>query len=153
MVPLVASEQTLHTSTRFTDPAEPRRTWPLLLAVALLLAMPFLLSLTHRGRVAVLASIYLPDMVLQVPLPVRPIELITDAPKRERITIEYESRNGPRSIEADLRPSASTRRRLPVRRDRAFLCNRTRFSGRRLAAPAIILAESAAPCSLAPEGP
>jgi dienelactone hydrolase len=41
-------------------------------------------------------------MVLQVPLPYRPIELITDAPTRERITIEYQSRNGPRSIEADL---------------------------------------------------
>jgi hypothetical protein len=78
------------------------RTWPLLLALAVLAGTPFVLSLTHRGRVAVLASIYLPDMVLQVDLPVRPIELITDAPKRERVTIEYESRNGPRSIEADL---------------------------------------------------
>jgi acetyl esterase/lipase len=78
------------------------RTWPLLLAIALLVGTPFALSLTHRGRVAVLASIYLPDMVLQVPMPVRPIELITDAPKRERITLEYESRDGPRSIEADV---------------------------------------------------
>jgi dienelactone hydrolase len=83
------------------------RAWPLLLALAVLAGTPFLLSLTHRGRVAVLASIYLPDMVLQVPLPVRPIELITDAPKRERVTIAYESRNGPRSIEADLYTPAS----------------------------------------------
>jgi acetyl esterase/lipase len=83
------------------------RTWPLLLALALLAGMPFLLSLTHRGRTAVLASIYLPDMVLQVDLPIRPIEFITDAPRRERVTIEYESRNGPRSIEADLYTPAS----------------------------------------------
>jgi dipeptidyl aminopeptidase/acylaminoacyl peptidase len=48
------------------------------------------------------AAIYLPDMVFQVPLPFRPVELISDAPARERITIEYTSRSGPRSIEADL---------------------------------------------------
>ncbi|MEX2227589.1 MAG: acetylxylan esterase [Dehalococcoidia bacterium] len=83
------------------------RIWPLLLALALIGGMPFLLSLTHRGRVAVLAAIYLPDMVLQVDLPLRPIEFITEAPTRERITIEYESRNGPRSIEADLYMPAS----------------------------------------------
>jgi len=83
------------------------RTWPLLLAVALLAGMPFLLSITHQGRTAVLASIYLPDMVLQVDLPVRPIEFITDAPRRERVTIAYQSRNGPRTIEADLYTPAS----------------------------------------------
>jgi dienelactone hydrolase len=83
------------------------RTWPLLLAVALLVATPFLLSLTHRGRTAVLASILLPDMVLQVPVPVRPIEFLTEAPIRERVTIEYESRDGRRSIQADLYTPAS----------------------------------------------
>jgi acetyl esterase/lipase len=78
------------------------RTWPLLGALALLTAMPVLLSYNRNGRVAVEASIFLPDMVLQVPLPFRPVDLISDAPKRERVTIDYESRNGPRSIEADV---------------------------------------------------
>jgi len=78
------------------------RTWPLLAALALLVAAPFLLSLNRHGRVAVQAAVYLPDMVLQVPLPMRPIELMTDAPTVERVTIEYESRNGPRRIEADV---------------------------------------------------
>jgi acetyl esterase/lipase len=78
------------------------RTWPLLASLALLAATPFLLSFNRHGRVAVRAAVYLPDMVLQVPLPIRPIELITEAPSVERVTIEYESRNGPRSIEADV---------------------------------------------------
>jgi len=83
------------------------RSWPLLLALLALAGMPFLLSLSHRGRAAVMASIYLPDMVLQVPVPVRPIELVTEAPHRERVTIDYESRDGPRSIEADVYTPAS----------------------------------------------
>lgn len=78
------------------------RAWPLLLALAVLFGTPPLLRLHRYGRVAVDTAIYLPDMVLQVPLPYRPIELITDAPTRERVTIAYESRNGPRTIEADL---------------------------------------------------
>ncbi len=78
------------------------RTWPLLLAVALLIAAPLLLSVNRQGRVAVKASIFLPDMVLQVPLPFRPVDLISDAPKREHVAIEYQSRNGPRTIEAEL---------------------------------------------------
>lgn len=78
------------------------RTWPLLAALALLALTPVALFQTREGRVAVRASIYLPDMVLQVPLPWRPIELISDPPARERVLIEYESRDGPRSIEADL---------------------------------------------------
>jgi len=78
------------------------RTWPLLLALAVLAGTPWLLTLHRNGRVAVEAAIYLPDMVFQVPLPVRPVELLTDAPRRERVTIEYRSRNGPREIEADL---------------------------------------------------
>ena len=78
------------------------RAWPLLGALAILGVMPVLLSTTRNGRVAVEASIFLPDMVLQVPLPFRPVDLISDAPKRERVTISYESRNGPRSIDADL---------------------------------------------------
>jgi acetyl esterase/lipase len=78
------------------------RAWPLLAALALLTVMPVLLSLNRNGRVAVEASIFLPDMVLQVPLPFRPVDLISDPPRREHVTIDYESRNGPRSIEADL---------------------------------------------------
>ena len=78
------------------------RTWPLLASLALLAVMPVLLSRTRNGRVAVEAAILLPDMVLQVPLPFRPVDLISDAPKREHVTIDYQSRNGPRSIEADL---------------------------------------------------
>ena len=78
------------------------RTWPLLLSVAVLIGTPALLRLNRHGRVAVNAAIYLPDMVLQVPLPFRPVSLIGDAPHRERVTIDYTSRNGPRSIDADL---------------------------------------------------
>lgn len=78
------------------------RTWPLLAALGLLGGMPVLLSFSRSGRVAVEAAIFLPDMVLQVPLPFRPVDLISDPPKREHVTIDYESRNGPRSIEADL---------------------------------------------------
>ena len=78
------------------------RTWPLLLSLALLAGMPALLWTNRHGRVAVEASLYLPDMIVQPPSPFRPVELISDAPSRERITIDYRSRNGPRSIEADL---------------------------------------------------
>ncbi len=78
------------------------RTWPLLASLAILGIMPVLLNSTRNGRVAVEASIFLPDMVLQVPLPFRPVDLISDVPSRERVTIDYQSRNGPRSIEADL---------------------------------------------------
>ena len=83
------------------------RAWPLLVALAVLIGTPPLLRLHHYGRVAVDTAIYLPDMVLQVPMPYRPIELISDAPTRERVTIAYESRNGPRTIEADLYLPAS----------------------------------------------
>lgn len=78
------------------------RTWPLLAAIAVLIGLPFLISLTRSGRVALESAIYLSDMIVQPPDPFRPVELISDAPSRERITIEYESRNGRRSIEADL---------------------------------------------------
>ena len=78
------------------------RTWPLLASLALLVGVPVLLSTNRHGRVAVAAAIYLPDMVLVLPLPVRPVDLISRAPSRERVTIEYQSRNGPRSIDADL---------------------------------------------------
>ncbi len=76
--------------------------------------MPVLLSLTRDGRVAVEASIFLPDMVLQVPLPFRPVDLISDPPRRERVTIDYESRNGPRSIDADLYVPAQGARHVGV---------------------------------------
>jgi dienelactone hydrolase len=90
------------------------RTWPLLVSLALLGGMPVLLSLTRSGRVAVEASIFLPDMVLQVPLPFRPVDLISDPPRREHVTIDYESRNGPRSIEADLYVPAQGARHVGV---------------------------------------
>jgi acetyl esterase/lipase len=77
------------------------RTWPLLLSLAIIAGMPVALSLNRHGRVAVKASLLLPDMVVRVPF-IRPVELISDAPSRERISIAYESRNGPRSIDADL---------------------------------------------------
>jgi len=77
------------------------RTWPLLLSLALLAGTPALLSINRYGRVAVRASVYLPDMVLQVPY-IRPVRLITSTPRVEHVTIDYQSRNGPRSIEADL---------------------------------------------------
>jgi hypothetical protein len=83
------------------------RAWPLLVSFAVLLGLPYALTLTKTGRVAVEAAIYLPDMVFQVPLPFRPVDLISDAPSVERVTIEYQSRNGPRSIEADLYVPAS----------------------------------------------
>lgn len=78
------------------------RTWPLLSAIVLLVVIPLAISTTRQGRVAVEAAIYLPDMVVVLPIPVRPVDLISDAPSREHVTIDYESRNGPRSIEADL---------------------------------------------------
>jgi dienelactone hydrolase len=90
------------------------RAWPLLVSLALLGGMPVLLSLTRDGRVAVEASIFLPDMVLQVPLPFRPVDLISDPPRRERVTIDYESRNGPRSIDADLYVPAQGARHVGV---------------------------------------
>ena len=77
------------------------RTWPLLCSLALLGGTPALISVNRYGRVAVEASIYLPDMILQVPY-VRPVMLISSAPRKEHVNISYQSRNGPRSIEADL---------------------------------------------------
>ena len=78
------------------------RTWPLLAALAVLGGLPALISTNRHGRVAVDAAIYLPDMVLQVPLPFRTVDLISSPPRRERVTISYVSRNGPRTIDADL---------------------------------------------------
>jgi len=78
------------------------RSWPLVAAIAILAGLPLLLRQNRYGRVFVDATLYLPDVMVRVPLPYRPIELLSDAPSVERITIEYESRDGPRSIEADL---------------------------------------------------
>jgi acetyl esterase/lipase len=83
------------------------RAWPLLLSLAVLVGLPLALRLNRHGRVFVDATLYLPDMVLQVPLPFRPVDLVSDAPTRERVVIDYESRDGPRSIEADLYTPAS----------------------------------------------
>jgi pimeloyl-ACP methyl ester carboxylesterase len=78
------------------------RSWPLLAAIAILVGLPLLLRQNRYGRVFVDATLYLPDVMVRVPLPYRPIELLSEAPSRERITISYESRDGPRTIEADL---------------------------------------------------
>ncbi len=78
------------------------RTWPLLAALAVLFGLPLLISQNRHGRIAVEAAVYLPDMVLQVPMPVRPVELISSKPTVKHLTISYESRNGPREIDADL---------------------------------------------------
>jgi fermentation-respiration switch protein FrsA (DUF1100 family) len=78
------------------------RTWPLFVSLVIIFGLPFVLWTNDKGRVAVEASLYLPDMIVQPPSPFRPIELISDAPKRERITIDYASRHGARTIEADL---------------------------------------------------
>jgi acetyl esterase/lipase len=78
------------------------RAWPLLLALSIIFLTPLLLMLNAKSRVAVESAVYLSDMVVQPPSPFRPLELISDAPTRERIVIEYESRAGPREIEADL---------------------------------------------------
>lgn len=90
------------------------RTWPLLLALAVLFATPLLLSRNRYGRVGVEAAIYLPDMVLQVPVPIRPVELLTDKPAREHVEIPYVSRNGPRTVEADLYTPAHGRDHVAV---------------------------------------
>lgn len=79
----------------------------MLAAILVLIATPVLLATTRNGRVAVEASIYLPDMIVRPPAPFRLVDLISDAPRRERVTIDYQSRNGPRSIEADLYTPAS----------------------------------------------
>lgn len=89
------------------------RTWPLFAALAIFVITPLLLSLSRDGRVAVMASLYLPDMVLQLPGP-RPVELFTDAPHVERVTLAYDSRNGPRTIDADLYIPASGKRHQGV---------------------------------------
>jgi dienelactone hydrolase len=78
------------------------RTWPLLAALAVLVGLPLLLHQNRYGRVAVNATLYLPDVMVRLPIPFRPIELFTDAPTVERVTLRYESREGTRTIEADL---------------------------------------------------
>jgi acetyl esterase/lipase len=98
------------------------RTWPLLLALAVLIGMPFLLNQTPHGRTGVHAALFLQDiLVLQpiesgvgVDLPYRPIDFFSDPPSRERVTIEYESRDGPRRIEADIYIPAGGGRRPGV---------------------------------------
>jgi hypothetical protein len=78
------------------------RMWPLLAALAVLVGLPLLLHQNRYGRVAVNATLYLPDVMVRLPIPFRPIELFTDAPTVERVTLRYESREGTRTIEADL---------------------------------------------------
>jgi dienelactone hydrolase len=78
------------------------RSWPLLAALAILIGLPLALRQNRYGRVFVDATLYLPDVMVQVPLPYRPIELLSETPDVERVTIKYQSREGPRTIEADL---------------------------------------------------
>lgn len=83
------------------------RSWPLLLAIGILLATPALVAQNRYGRAAVEASVYLPDMLFQLPDAFRPVELFTDPPVKRRVEIGYQSRNGPRTVEADLYLPAS----------------------------------------------
>ncbi len=66
-----------------------RRLWPLLAALALILAFSLLLATTRYGRAAVTSAFILPDMM--VDLPVRPVTWFTADPVRERVTIDYGS--------------------------------------------------------------
>ncbi len=80
------------------------RLWPLLAAIVVLAGLPSLLMATHQGRSAIVASLFLPDLLFK--FPVRPVTWITPEPIREHVEIEYAPG---RTIEADLyRPSGGT---------------------------------------------
>lgn len=73
------------------------RLWPLAVALAVLVTLPSALFATEQGRSAMVATIFLPDLIFT--LPVRPVTWVTPAPVRERVVIDYGSG---RTIEADL---------------------------------------------------
>ena len=56
-------------------PAALRRSWPLALALAVLVAFSIGVSCTPVGRAAVTGAFFLPDMM--APLPVRPVTWTT----------------------------------------------------------------------------
>jgi acetyl esterase/lipase len=64
-----------------------RRLWPLLAALAVLVALVGGLFGTHYGRLAFTSAAFLPD--LMVDLPARPVTWFTSDPIRERVTISY----------------------------------------------------------------
>jgi acetyl esterase/lipase len=73
------------------------RLWPLAAAVAALVALPAALVPTEQGRSAIVATIFLPDLIFS--LPVRPVTWVTPDPVREHVVIQY---GAGRTIEADL---------------------------------------------------
>lgn len=80
------------------------RLWPLVAAIAVLVTLPAALFTTEQGRAAMVATIFLPDLIFS--LPVRPVTWVTPDPVRERVVIDY---GGGRTIEADLyRPPSGT---------------------------------------------
>lgn len=80
------------------------RLWPLVAAIAVLVTLPAALFTTEQGRAAIVATIFLPDLIFS--LPVRPVTWVTPDPVRERVVIGY---GGGRTIEADLyRPPSGT---------------------------------------------
>ncbi len=80
------------------------RLWPLIAALATLVALLAALSATAQGRSAIVATAFLPDLLFS--LPVRPVTWVTPDPVREHVAIGY---GGGRVIEADLyRPPSGT---------------------------------------------
>ena len=77
-------------------PAALRRSWPLIPALAVLVAFGIGLSCTTFGRAAVSGAFFLPD--LMAPLPVRPVTWTTDTPIHEQTIIQY----GAYSMPADI---------------------------------------------------
>jgi dienelactone hydrolase len=77
-------------------PAALRRSWPLVPALAVLVAFSIGLSCTPAGRAAVTSAFFLPDMM--APLPLRPVTWTTNAPIREQTIIQYGSYSMPVDI-------------------------------------------------------
>ncbi len=78
------------------------RLWPLAAALTVLVSLPATLMATEQGRAAMVATIFLPDLIFS--LPVRPVTWITPEPVREHVVIDY---GEGRTIEADLYRPAS----------------------------------------------
>ena len=77
-------------------PAALRRSWPLVPALAVLVAFSIGLSCTTYGRAAVTSAFFLPDMM--APLPLRPVTWTTGTPVREQTIIQYGSYSMPVDI-------------------------------------------------------
>lgn len=73
-----------------------RRLWPLLAALLVFLILGAALLSNRYGRVALTSAIFLPDLMVDIPL--RPVTWITSDPIREEVTLRY----GSRSMEAEV---------------------------------------------------